>query len=1281
MPIFEPRKDELAQLDDSQLEELVARLCEAELSARGGFLRDVRWSGSLTAPDGGVDVRVTVTREGFDGDFIPRADNVFQAKAKSMARAEIVNEMLSDGTPKPIIHELVENSGSYIIASTEDCSPPTYQRRIDAMHEALAGLDNPDAIHVDYYDCSRLLLWLRQHPTVQIWVREIVGRPLAGWRPFGRWSATPVDANDDLILDDGVRVVVPSTSQKPLQLGEAIDSVRSLIDASRKSIRITGLSGVGKSRFVQALFEDGVGDTPLDRTSVIYADIGDEPEPSARALVDAMIAQGVSATVVLDNCASDLHNSLASRLSKQENSLRLITVEYDIREDKPQTTEVVQLEAYGPQIAEKLLLRRYPELGNVNAAKIAEFSEGNARLAIAIADAAPIDETLGRLSDEELFNRLLYQRHDLDAGLKEQAEALSLVYSFSIESDEEGVDELALLGALCEQTRLRMHRAAQTLVDRQVAQKRSRWRAVLPHAVANRLASEALSNIPLDQLTDTFERRASARLLKSFGRRLGFLHEHPIAVEIVDGWVSEGGLLSDLSALNEHGRELLMHIAPVSPARALELVEATFANPKTLASFEPRDSFRSVALRILVGLAYYPEFFERAVAALLVVADHEDSDNNYDSVRGKLKGLFQAYLSGTHATTAQRAEIVRAALHSGNETRVQIGAELLDTALEASRWSSTNSFEFGARPRDYGHSPSFEERLEWFKTFIGIAFDASQSNSETTSKLGRRLLAANFRGLWHYPDLRADIIDISNAVNDKLPWVEGWHAVRSALYFDYRRIAEEKRDEDGAALLASLEEKLAPQDLLSEIEALVIDPGNDMWSLDEDFDPDEPSKYEASRKRLSEKARILGCRCRQSDGMLEEQAHRLFNPGWAPYLLPFGEGLIRCSSDCRSTWETLVGGLKSLDTKHFNYGVLCGALNEISSTDEALTAMLLDEAASDELLRPIIVMLHPQGSFSDQDFERCLAALRGTDNPRGFEDLLWREEYQVSGSARAEQLARVMVTKESGERALLEGLSMRLHDKEDTEELLGTGLRSVALRAAAKHLLEHDNDPGGNGDYRLTKVLGHCLRYDCEDAAIGELLDSLFDPEDGAAMRYYQFDSAVATIVKFLCDPFLTRALLQGEIKDYKRFRAFEGSSHFENPLSQIEPTDLTAWCENAGEASAWSLVARAISPFGSSRDNGIDNLTEQGLALITASPNPVEVLSVFVEHIAPMSWSGSRANIVGQRITALEEISEAAIPRVAEYLAEVVPKLRKMEQEERDREVKRDRDDEQRFE
>lgn len=406
------------------------------------------------APDGGVDVRVTISSGEFDGDFVPRLDTVFQAKAKSMQPAEIRDEMLENGTPSPIVKELVEAGGAYIIASTEDCSPPSYARRIEAMRRSVESLPEAGSLQLDFYDRSRLHRWLRQYPSVHVWLRGALGRPLSGWHAFGRWSATPTDADDTLILEEGVTVNVPSAGKNGLTLEEALPVVRHLISSSGKPIRITGLSGVGKSRFVQALFEEGVGEGALDRTSVIYTDIGDQPEPSARAMIDTLLAQDSSLTVVLDNCASDLHNSLSARLRAKTNSLKLITVEYDIREDKPQTTEVVQIEAHGPKIAETLLLRRHPELGQFNAAKIAEFSEGNARLALAIAESAPVDDTLSKLTDEQLFNRLFFQRHDLDAGLKERAEALSLVYSFSVNSDEEGVDELSLLGELCEHSRL-----------------------------------------------------------------------------------------------------------------------------------------------------------------------------------------------------------------------------------------------------------------------------------------------------------------------------------------------------------------------------------------------------------------------------------------------------------------------------------------------------------------------------------------------------------------------------------------------------------------------------------------------------------------------------------------------------------------------------------------------------------------------------------------------------------------------------------------------------------
>ena len=53
----------------------------------------------------------------------------------------------------------------------------------------------------------------------------------------------------------------------------------------------------------------------------------------------------------------------------------------------------------------------------------------------------------------------------------------------------------------------------------------------------------------------------------------------------------------------------------------------------------------------------------------------------------------------------------------------------------------------------------------------------------------------------------------------------------------------------------------------------------------------------------------------------------------------------------------------------FNSAVLEGALDELSKSDASLTANLLDDAASDSLLRPIIVRLHPYTGFSNDDFD------------------------------------------------------------------------------------------------------------------------------------------------------------------------------------------------------------------------------------------------------------------------------------------------------------------------
>lgn len=539
MAIFDIEKSDLCNLSDELLEELIARLSEAEVATHGHSIATVSWSGSIKAADEGIDIRVQVNSSELDTGFISRPDTILQSKKGTMPAVAIRAEMTKDGELNPTISNQAKIGGSYIIVSlADDCSPIMKKDRLEAMRAAVANDPNNEDIHLDFFDRSKLVQWVRQHPSVLLWLKGKLGQGYSGWQPYGAWSNPPKGSLDTLISAPGVTVHLPTERGKELSIEDAIEPMRRLIRTSNKAIRITGLSGVGKTRIAQALFDETVGNDPLDRTIAIYVDTGQDPDPSASAMLDRLIAEGCRAVMILDNCPSDLHSALAGKVSAASGDVSLITVEYDIRDDKPQTTEVIHIEANRPEVAEELLVRRFPEIGQGNARRVAKFADGNSKVALAIAERVEQGEGLAQLSDAELFDRLFQQRKGDDGDLREQAETLSLVYSFSVSDPEVGQNELEVLGSISGHTKAQLFRATSKLVDRHVVQRRAHWRAILPHAVANRLASSALESVSVETLASTFEAPGNNRLLMSFAHRLGLMHDHPIAKKIVEAWLS-----------------------------------------------------------------------------------------------------------------------------------------------------------------------------------------------------------------------------------------------------------------------------------------------------------------------------------------------------------------------------------------------------------------------------------------------------------------------------------------------------------------------------------------------------------------------------------------------------------------------------------------------------------------------------------------------------------------------------------------------------------------------
>ena len=108
----------------------------------------------------------------------------------------------------------------------------------------------------------------------------------------------------------------------------------------------------------------------------------------------------------------------------------------------------------------------------------------------------------------------------------------SLLYSFDGETVTAD-SELARLGKLVGQDANQLYGSVAELRRRDLVQARSIWRAVLPHAIANRLARLALQNFPVTTIETQLVVSAPERVIRSFSRRLGYLHDDGEARRLV----------------------------------------------------------------------------------------------------------------------------------------------------------------------------------------------------------------------------------------------------------------------------------------------------------------------------------------------------------------------------------------------------------------------------------------------------------------------------------------------------------------------------------------------------------------------------------------------------------------------------------------------------------------------------------------------------------------------------------------------------------------------------
>ncbi|TBC25610.1 hypothetical protein ELH33_33080 (plasmid) [Rhizobium ruizarguesonis] len=1215
-PLFTITKSEIKLLTDEQAREVVARLCMAELEAKALPRSAVSWGGNQRAADGGVDIKVELPGSPVLTGYIPTAYTAFQVKAEKFGPAKVTEELAPQGKLRELFSELAARAGGYVIVSThDDVSEKHLKPRLTAMTDALkiSGLDKK--VETGFYDSQKVADWVGSHPMVALWVREILGRGMTGWKPYGAWAYKESDPASAYLIDDDVVVIGPSRAG-PMKVLDAINALRGLA-SENANIRLVGLSGVGKTRLVQALFDERISteNRPLNKNAVVYCDFSEDVAPPPLSMLDALKMSTVEGTLIVDNCSAALHSRLAAENSKGK-PIRLITIEHDVGDDSPEDTAFYRIRGTSDDILKQLLTNRYPYLTAIDCSTIAAFSDGNVRVAFALASTATRGGELAALHDNEMFRRLFQQNNQPDPALLLSAETMSLLYSF--DGEDLGKDsEIGRLAGIADVSIKTLNRHVNELKNRGLVQERSKWRAVLPQAIANRLAASALEALPENELIAELL-DGPDRMARSFSRRLGYLHESSKARSMAASLMKKGGRLGDLFQIDDLAIQMFVNLAPLAIDAALSAVECACRG----ASIAELRSDRSSSLtKVARAAAYDPALFDRAATVLLMLSREDEEKDKHGSPLEALKSLFHCFQSGTHAPIARRTEYVARLLESSSEVDRQIGLSLLETAL--SDWNASQTFEqeFGAHKRDYGWWPaSFEEMSAWYQPFINLAATLSIAHKPIGSRV-RLILAEALRGLLSSRAQWAAIETAVPTVVSSRPWPEGWLALKRIATYDSSHFAP-----DTKLRLEKLIEQLKPRDLETTIRAKIL--GRGSFTVDDDIDSDDAKDFERRHARAQEEAKQLGELASRDPHLLDVLLPDLLDATQGGNKIQsFATGLGGASQDphrfletCRS--KVSRGGVQSL-------GVVVGFLQGWKARSSTEVDAFLDQAINNDVWVELFPLLQCAVGLTGAGYSRLLICLSQGKTPvERFRSLMYGRVTDAIDVEETFRLVDDIATRQGGEIIAAEILHMVIHCAEERGEAYKKELGRATTGFMNRLNWDAVAFKGNVFDVELSQVISFSVKAAGSFSDIEEAFDKLVAYGRATARAYREFGQYAAPYFRFFPAESLGKVYqpdTDGRYRTALRLVGNQLGRNVEIPIKNMKDESLLAWCR-AGGHDRFIFASQTCRLFDSDEsDDGesAKRLSTIAVALLNEAASPSETFGLLVQRIEGASFSG----------------------------------------------------------
>ena len=713
---FEVSGAQLASLGAPTLASLLERVLVAEAGANDLPLDGIHVASNIHAPDGGEDGRISWREGPARTRWLPSRLCQFQLKARKVPLQSAAHDVLTpEGQVKEMVRSALEQGGHYIMLCSHRYTERTVASRRNAISDNLskAGLPVPSD-WVQFWEADKLAAWVNSHQSVALWLREQLGLGSAGgFTTWNHWKGRSEHS-------------VPWVEDP--RLANLCGTLRNKITEPGAVLRVTGLSGIGKSRLcleaLKKVGEDRNVDRPL-RDFVMYAIQSEVGAEAIYPIVEKLSGSGGRAVVVVDDCDARAHEILAGIVSRPESRLSLISID----SENPSHTDAatVKIGEAPSTVIDRIVDNVAAALQDVDRLRLARLSQGFPEIAIQIARESDARRHLTYPVDDRFIDEFVCGRRSTDqTRLLQSAQLLAVFGPVRVEpteeaqpasfravapesSTEENLAKIADLGRHF--TRDDLYAGIQQLARRGVIKRRGGLREIQPRPIAVRLAERQWQEWDERKWDWVLSGEIGPELSVSAARRLAELNAAEIANDVVVQVCRESGQLGRDEGIVLPGRaEVLSALAQINADAVAEHIGRSLDRLGDLRLLRD-DGHRSI-IRALRTIAFPSSTFMVGARLLLRLAVTGSAHTTSVASSPFFAELFSPFLGGTEADGDTRLLFLDEAADASDRVQLEhvVDALVAGSSVGGASWTVGPEIQ-GSRKALHPWNPNSEQEL------------------------------------------------------------------------------------------------------------------------------------------------------------------------------------------------------------------------------------------------------------------------------------------------------------------------------------------------------------------------------------------------------------------------------------------------------------------------------------------------------------------------------------------------------------------------------------------